>query len=159
MILAAGTERGAHMETWEPNEKKKEYLNGYKDAKRREKRILEQIQQLRLDTMFPCLQGDGMPRGSSQSDLSDYMSRYDALMGELEQERLIAITEYENIHRAIRKMKDEEEKEILERKYLMRQTWEKIAKELGYDRRTVIRKHGNALKKFEIPESCHCMSP
>ena len=26
MILAAGTERGAQMETWELNEKKKEYL-------------------------------------------------------------------------------------------------------------------------------------
>lgn len=151
MILAAGTERGAHMETWELNEKKKEYLNGYRDTKRREKRILEQIQQLRLDTMFPCLQGDGMPRGSSQSDLSDYMSRYDALMGELEQEMLNAITEYENIHRAIRRMKDEEEKEILERKYLMRQTWERIAEELGMSRRNAIYKHGEALKSFDIP--------
>ena len=158
MILAAGTERGAHMETWELNEKKKEYLNGYRDAKRREKRILEQIQQLRLDTMFPCIQGDGMPRGSSQSDLSDYMSRYGELMDELKQERLNAITEYTDIHRAIQKMKDEEEKEILERKYLIRQTWERIAEELGCDRRTAIRKHGNALKNFEIPESCHCMS-
>ena len=138
------------METWELNEKKKEYLNGYRDAKRREKRILEQIQQLRLDTMFPCLQGDGMPRGSSQSDLSDYMSRCDDLMNELKQEKLNAITEYTDIHRAIRMMKDEEEKEILERKYLMRQTWEKIAEELGCDRRTAIRKHGNALKKFEV---------
>ena len=147
------------METWELNEKKKEYLNGYRDAKRREKRILEQIQQLRLDTMFPCLQGDGMPRGSSQSDLSNYMERRDKLEEELKQEMLNAVTEYTEIHKAIRKMKDEEEKEILERKYLMRQTWEKIAKELGYDRRTVIRKHGNALKNFEIPESCHCMSP
>lgn len=158
MILAAGTERGAHMETWELNEKKKEYLNRYRDAKRREKHILEQIQQLRLDTMFPCIQGDGMPRGSSQSDLSDYMSRYGELMDELKQERLNAITEYTDIHRAIQKMKDEEEKEILERKYLMRQTWERIAEELGCDRRTAIRKHGNALKNFEIPESCHCMS-
>ena len=157
MILAAGTERGAHMETWELNEKKKEYLNGYRDAKRREKRILEQIQQLRLDTMFPCLQGDGMPRGSSQSDLSDYMSRYDDLMNELKQERLNAITEYTDIHRAIRMMKDEEEKEILERKYLMRQTWERIAEELDCDRSTAIRKHGNALENFEIPESCDCM--
>lgn len=147
------------METWELNEKKKEYLNGYRDAKRREKRILEQIQQLRLDTMFPCLQGDEMPRGSSQSDLSNYMERRDELEEELKKEMLNALTEYENIHKAIKKMKDEEEKEILERKYLMRQTWEKIAKELGYDRRTVIRKHGNALKNFEIPESCHCMSP
>lgn len=145
------------METWELNEKKKEYLNGYRDAKRREKRILEQIQQLRLDTMFPCLQGDGMPRGSSQSDLSDYMSRHDELMNELKQERLDAINEYTAIHRAIRRMKDEEEKEILERKYLMRQTWEKIAEELDCDRSTAIRKHGNALENFEIPESCDCM--
>ena len=139
------------METWELNQKKKDYLNGYISARRREKRLLEQIQQLRLDTMFPCLQGDGMPRGSSQADLSDYMSRYDALMGELKQEMLNAVAEYENIHRAIRKMKDEEEKEILERKYLMKQTWEKIAEELGCDRSTVIRKHGNALEHFEIP--------
>ncbi|HJC91924.1 MAG TPA: DUF1492 domain-containing protein [Candidatus Mediterraneibacter excrementigallinarum] len=146
------------METWELNEKKKEYLNGYKYAKRREKRIREQIQQLRLDAMFPCLQGDGMPRGSSQSDLSNYMEKYEDLMGELKKERLEAVKEYTEIHRAIKEMKDEEEKEILERKYLMRQTWEEIAEELGCDRRTAIRKHGNALKNFEIPESCHCMS-
>ena len=140
------------METWELNEKKKEYLNGYRDAKRREKRILEQIQQLRLDTMFPCLQGDGMPRGSSQSDLSDYMSRCDDLMNELKQERLNAIIEYTDIHRAIRRMKDEEEKEILERKYLMRQPWDAIAEGLGISRRTAIRIHGNALINFEIPK-------
>lgn len=140
------------METWELNEKKKEYLNGYRDAKRREKRILEQIQQLRLDTMFPCLQGDGMPRGSSQSDLSDYMSRYEGLMDELEQEKLNAINEYTAIHRAIQKMEDEEEKEILERKYLMRQQWDNIAEGLGISRRTAIRIHGSALKNFEIPE-------
>ena len=152
MILAAGTERGAHMETWELNEKKKEYLNGYRDAKRREKLILEQIQQLRLDTMFPCLQGDGMPRGSGQSDLSDYMSRCDDLMNELKQEKLNAITEYTDIHRAIQKMKDEEEKEILERKYLMRQPWDAIAEGLGISRRTAIRIHGNALINFEIPK-------
>ena len=79
-------------------------------------------------------------------------------MGELKKERLEAVKEYTEIHRAIKEMKDEEEKEILERKYLMRQTWEEIAEELGCDRRTAIRKHGNALKNFEIPESCHCMS-
>ena len=139
------------METWELNEKKKEYLNGYRDAKRREKRILEQIQQLRLDTMFPCLQGDGMPRGSSQSDLSNYMERRDELEDELKKEMLNAITEYENIHRAIQKMKDEEEKEVLERRYLMRQTWETIADALGMSRRTALSKHGEAIKSFDIP--------
>ena len=146
------------METWELNQLKKDYLNGYRNAKRREKRILEQIQQLRLDTMFPCLQGDGMPRGSRQSDLSDYMSRYGELMDRLEEERLEAVKQYTDIHNAIRNIKNEEEKEILERKYLMWQTWEEVAHEIGCDRRTAIRKHGNALKNFQIPESCHCMS-
>lgn len=140
------------MELWELNEKKKEYLNGYRDARRREKRILEQIQQLRLDTMFPCMQGDGMPRGSSQSDLSNYMERYDGLMDELKQEGVNAIAEYTDIHRAIRKMEDEEEKEVLERKYLMRQSWDVIAEGLGVSRRTAIRIHGNALMNFEIPK-------
>ena len=138
------------METWELNQLKKDYLNGYRNAKRREKRILEEIQQLRLDTMFPCLQGDGMPRGSRQSDLSDYMSRYGELMDKLKEERLEAVRQYTDIHNAIRNMKNEEEKEILERKYLMRQTWEEIAQSLGYSRITVIRKHGEALINFEI---------
>lgn len=140
------------METWEENELKKEYLNGYKYAKMRERRIQEQIQQLRLDTMFPRLQGDGMPRGSNQSDLSDYMERYDELMNELRKEKLDAVTQYTNMHRAIKRMKDEEEKEILERKYLMRQSWETIAGELGISRRTAIRIHGNALINFKIPK-------
>ena len=139
------------METWELNQKKKDYLNGYISARRREKRLLEQIQQLRLDTMFPCLQGDGMPRGSSQSDLSNYMERRDELEGELKQEMLNAVTEYESIHKAIKKMKDEEEKEILERKYMMRQSWDAIAHELGMSRRSAIYKHGKALENFEIP--------
>lgn len=147
------------METWEENELKKQYLNGYRYAKMRERRIKEQIQQLRLDTMFPCLQGDGMPRGSKQSDLSDYIERYDELMDELKKEKLDAVTQYTNIHSAIRRMKDEVEKEILERRYLMRQTWEVIAERIGCDRSTVFRRHGDALKNFKIPKDatvCDC---
>lgn len=147
------------MDVWEENEQKKEYLNGYKYARMRAKRVAEQIQQLRLDTMFPCLQGDGMPRGSNQSDLSDYMERYDELMEELKKEELDAVTQYTDIHKAIKRMRDDEEKEILKRKYLMRQTWETIAERIGCDRSTAIRKHGNALKNFEIPKDatvCDC---
>lgn len=140
------------MEVWEENEQKKEYLNGYKYARMRAKRVAEQIQQLRLDTMFPCLQGDGMPRGSNQSDLSDYMERKDELMEELKKKELDAVDQYREIHKAIKRMRDEEEKEILERKYLMQKSWETIAKELGISRRTAIRIHGNALTNFKIPK-------
>ena len=145
------------METWGLNEKKKEYLNGYKYAKRREKRILEQIQQLRLDAMFPCLQGDGMPRGSSQSDLSDYMEKYEDLMEELKEEKLTALEEMQEIRRQIGKLKDEDEKEVLERRYILIESWDTIAEKMGIDKSTATRKHGKALKNFEIPESCTSM--
>lgn len=145
------------METWELNEKKKEYLNGYKYAKRREKRILEQIQQLRLDAMFPCIQGDGMPRGSSQSDLSDYMEKYEDLMEELKEEKLTALEEMQEIRRQIGKLKDEDEKEVLERRYILIESWDTIAEKMGIDKSTATRKHGKALKNFEIPESCISM--
>lgn len=145
------------MEAWELNEKKKEYLNGYKYAKRRERRILEQIQQLRLDAMFPCLQGDGMPRGGSQSDLSDYMEKYEDLMEELKEEKLTALEEMQEIRRQIGKLKDEDEKEVLERRYILIESWDTIAEKMGIDKSTATRKHGKALKNFEIPESCISM--
>ena len=138
------------METWEENELKKQYLNGYKYARMRVERIEEQIQQLRLDTMFPCLQGDGMPRGSNQPDLSSYMEKCDELMEELKKEKLDAVARYTEIHRAIKRMRNDEEKEMLERKYLMRQTWEDIARKMYMSRRTALYKHGEALKNFEI---------
>lgn len=53
------------------NRTEKEYLKGYIKAKNRETLIKDQIQQLRLGMMLPALQGDGMPRDSSQKDLSD----------------------------------------------------------------------------------------
>ena len=56
-------------EQWEENQKKKEYLNGYIKAKRKEQRILDQIQQLRMDKMFPGIQYSDMPGGSNMSDL------------------------------------------------------------------------------------------
>lgn len=140
------------MEAWEENEKKKEYLRGYKYARKREQRILEQIQQLRLDAMFPCIQGDGMPRGSSQSDLSDYMESWETLMEKLQKEHAAAGRICDEIKETIRKVKDEDQIEILERRYIMGQTWEIIAGELGVSRRTAIRIHGNALKNFKIPK-------
>ena len=79
------------MEQWEENEQKKGYLKGYITLKRKEKRTLEQIQQLRLDKMFPCVQNDDMPHAHNNSDLSDYIVRLDELMDRLKNERIESI--------------------------------------------------------------------
>lgn len=140
------------LEAWEENEEKKEYLRGYKYARRREQRILEQIQQLRLDAMFPCIQGDGMPRGSSQSDLSDYMESWEELMEKLEKEHAEAGRICSEIRETINTLENDEEKEVLERHYIQSQSWEMIAERMGMSRITAIRIHRKALKNLKIPK-------
>lgn len=41
------------------NDKKKEFLRRYRECERREQEILEEIQRLRMDQMFPSMVNDG----------------------------------------------------------------------------------------------------
>ena len=126
------------MQKWEEIEQKKEYLKGYIKAKNREALIKDQIQQLRLDTMFPALQGDGMPRGSSQKDLSDYTAKIESVI------------RYERIRKAINKMNDEQEKEALTRYYLLRENNKVIQRKMGVSKAKLYRIYDSALENFEI---------
>lgn len=139
----------------EENEKKKEYLNSYRYCLRREMRLAQQIEELRQRKMFPSMNPDGMPKGNGCSDLSGYMAQLDELIRRLEQERLMAIEKYKEIYNQIQTMTDGNEKEILERRYLLGETWEKIAVAMNYNYRWVLRIHGRALSNFRISETGH----
>lgn len=139
----------------EENEEKKRYLNGYRYCKRREAQLTQQIDELRSQRMNPSIQNDGMPQGNAHSDLSSYVARLDALISQLEHERELAVKQYKEIHDQIHKMQDGAEKEVLERRYLLDEPWEKIAVLMNYNYRWVLRIHGKALKNFEIPERGH----
>lgn len=67
----------------EENEKKKEYLRRYHAAELAEREIREEIDDLRMNKMFPALIQDGMPHGSSSGDLSAYAAQLDELLVEL----------------------------------------------------------------------------
>lgn len=134
----------------EENEEKKRYLNGYRICKRREAQLAQQIQELRSERMFPSVCNDGMPRGNRYSDLSGYAARLDALISQLEQE--MAVKQYQEIHDRIHTMQDGVEQEILERRYLLGETWEKIAVQMNYTYRHVVRLHGTALQSFQLPD-------
>ena len=138
------------MQKWEEIEQKKEYLKGYIKAKNRETLIKDQIQQLRLDTMFPALQSDGMPRGSSQKDLSDYTAKIESLMEELKKEWVESVIRYERIRKAINKMNDEQEKEALTRYYLLRENNKAIQRKMGVSKAKLYRIYDSALENFEI---------
>lgn len=138
-------------EEWEEIEEKKEYLKGYRKAKQREQMILEQIQQLRFDTMMPSINNDGMPHGSGgESDLSDYIEKYEELKEELQKERLAAVRTYQRIHRSLKRMEDSDERELLTRYYLIGEKWEEIAKKIGYSRSRTFDIYDRALRNFQI---------
>ncbi len=132
------------------NEEKKQYLRRYQAAKKRAKMIQEEIEELRSSKTSPVGLGDGMPRGSGTSDLSGYAARLDELLRELEAEKEMQMVTYREIRQQIGMVPDPTEQEILSRRYLLEQRWEKISVEMNYDYRYVLKLHGKALLHFEV---------
>lgn len=136
---------------WEEIEAKKEYLNGYRRAKRREQMILEQIQKIRFDAMMPAVSNDGMPKGKDgEHDLSDYIERREELLDELKKDKLKAVEEYQKIYKDIKAMKDDEEREALTQYYLLRERWDDIPGKMGVSRTKFYNIYDAALKNFQI---------
>lgn len=138
-------------EVREENERKKEYLKSYQKAVRREERILQEIQRLRLDRIFPEVVNDGMPHGSSQTDLSDYIILVDEQINLLKQERLEKAKIRNDIERHIRELKNDDEQDILKIRYIKGvNKWEDVAKEMNYSLRKIHNLHNSALTRLKI---------
>ena len=134
----------------EENEQKKEYLKSYRRAIKKEQDILDEIQRLRLDKMFPSVVNDGMPHGSSHSDLSDYAAILDEQIEFLKEERLERVRCYQKIERQIRQMENEDEQEVLRLRYIKGLKWEEVALKMNYSWKQVHRIHSSALKSFKM---------
>lgn len=132
------------------NEKKKAFLRRYRECERREQEILEEIQRLRMDKMFPSVVNDGMPKGSQQSDLSDYVAAIERQIGRLKRERLKKVRTREQIDLAIRRMENPAEQRVLRLRYLCGLNWKEIGEKMGYNERQPQRIHGSALNNFKM---------
>lgn len=132
------------------NDKKKAFLRRYRECERREQEILEEIQRLRMDKMFPSVVNDGMPKGSQQSDLSDYVAAIERQIGRLKRERLKKVRTREQIDLAIRRMENPAEQRVLRLRYLCGLNWKEIGEKMGYNERQPKRIHGSALNNFKM---------
>ena len=132
------------------NEEKKEYLKSYRRAVKREKDILDEIQRLRADKMFPAVAYDGMPKGSNQSDLSDYIAILDEQIELLKVERLEKARCYQKIERQIKQMENEDEQEVLRLRYITGLKWEEVAVRMSYSWKHIHRIHSSALCNFKM---------
>lgn len=132
------------------NETKKEYLQSYRYAVIAETQIKEEIDQLRMDKMFPGLIQDGMPHGSGGSDLSAYAAKLDELLIELKDQMDKRIQLRREIVKKIEAMDSETEKSVLRYRYIHMLKWEEIAVKMEYSWQHVHRIHGKALSHFKM---------
>ena len=133
------------------NMEKKSFLKQYIEAENNISLIDEHIRELRLKRTSPTNVIDGMPKSKQQSDLSAYAAEIDKCMIELENEKLQSIHVRGEVRRAIQNVRDNAQREVLERRYILNQGWEQIAVHMNYTYRHVTRLHGEALKNFCIP--------
>lgn len=129
----------------------KEYLSQAKTLDRRINIELKKIEKLRSVLEYRSPSWDGTGSGSSGGDrLSNAISK----IVEYEKKTNKLIDEYTalygEIDHAIHAIDDEDLVEVLERRYLLYQKWESIAKEMRLDLRWIYRLHGRALARIKI---------
>lgn len=136
------------------NDRKKKYLQSYRQHVRRIHRINAEIAELREMKLHPSMKpDDGMPHGSGgQGDLSGYAAELDDMIRELIHERYIRIKTYQEISRQIKRMKSRNESDVLFYRYISGLGWWEIAEKMGYSERWIYKLHGKALAHFELPE-------
>jgi hypothetical protein len=135
----------------EENEKKKEYLNGYKNLCWKVRSLEEQLSSLREVEQSPKIQQmSDMPKGSKQTDLSDLMVREEALFAKIKEKRVECLEKKLEIEGRIADMTDGIQSSVLHSRYICCRTWDQIAYDLGYSSRQIINIHGKALIHFNI---------
>lgn len=136
------------------NDRKKEYLRSYRQHVRRIHRINAEIAELREMKVSPGMKAnDGMPHGSGgQGDLSGYVANVEEMIKELIEERHLRIKTYQEIAKRTKKLKSENEKDVLFYRYITGLDWWEIAEKMKFSERQIYRLHGKALAHFELPK-------
>lgn len=135
------------------NKNKKSYLNRYIARKNLADRIEQEIETIRARYTAQAIKYNGMPKAlGGARDLSDYAAEVEKLLDDLQTIQTEMIKAYKEISRAIERLPDGYEKEILRLRYLHGMRWRQIADGLGFTERRIYQIHGNALELFRLPK-------
>ena len=135
----------------EKNEKKKEYLNRYKNAVRKYNSLQEQEQQLRTEMRGPrAIEYTDMPKTHKQIDLSDEIVRIERILNKIEDQKKEMQEIRLEIEEKIVDIEDGMQSRVLYLRYIRFMKWEDICVEIGYSWRQVHRAHSQALKNLNI---------
>lgn len=135
----------------EQNEKKKEYLNKYRQAVHKYNSLQEQEKQLRSQMDGPkAIEYSDMPKAHKQTDLSDYMVRLERILDRIANEKNEMQKIQLEIEEKIIDVMDGEQSRILYLRYIQFMKWEDICVEMGYSWRQIHNIHSKALNDLKI---------
>lgn len=131
--------------------RKVEWLRRYRDARRTERRLIEELNQLRAEaasvsqalTGAPSGGGDGQAIPRAVERIAAAESRLDSAYG-------AALAVCAEVKDAIDTISDPLRRDILTRRYILGQKWEYIAVELDRDMRWVTRLHRRAVNDLKL---------
>lgn len=133
------------------NDKKKEYLNSYKKNCDKLISLEEQLKSLREVEQSAKIQKlSDMPKGSRQTDLSDYIVRIERVLLQINEIKSVCMKQLIDIEDSISRLENGIECQILHKKYVEFKEWEKICCEIGYCWRQTHRYHSRALTNFKM---------
>lgn len=133
----------------------REYLDQAYKLDREAEMLLQKAESMRrslygrgqcIENRTTCPDNDTI--GKTIAKVIDYERRADELIGQLVEIRV-------EIENAVKEVSDPIQREVLERKYLLYQDWDTIAKKLNYSKRQVYRLHNQALEKLKDVIECH----
>ena len=111
--------------------------------------VERQIEELELSKKYPSMSSDGMPHGSGQKDLSDYIVAKERLQNKLLGIRAKEMERKNDILEKLEKM-DMKEAEVLRMFHLEKMLIRDIAEEMGYSEQHIHRIHSKALQNFKL---------
>ena len=127
------------------------FLRRYRDAQRTMRRLLEELAQLRAEAASVSAALSGMPSGGGDGQaipraverIADAESRLVSAYG-------AALSERNRVKDAIDTVPDPLRRDILTRRYILCQRWERIAADIDRDLRWVLRLHHRAVDELTI---------
>ena len=130
----------------------KAHLHEYRNLRREERSILEQLERLqnRMDLRAVIL--TGQPKGTTTYTMADYVAELDELQGQLEEALSDTILAYKRIQEEINSMPDPLHRVLLIDYYLLEKPFDQIADRLGYSLARIHHLHAEALDAFPLDE-------
>lgn len=118
---------------------------------------LEQLETLKSLTMkiTSNLTKDKVKCSTDVSQMENLIVKVMDFESDINADISVLIDLKKEIQECINRIEDFNQQLLLELRYLCNKGWDDIAISMGYDRRTVFRIHGKALKSFEKCKSCH----